>query len=379
MTAGLCASDFQRCQMIGKGNFGLVFKAIYKKTGQTVAIKEIDLEESDDDLTEIQREIDMLRACESPFVIRYEGCVLVGSKLWIVMEYMGAGSVRDLILIRKMPETAIAIVLNQILQGLDFLHRGRKVHRDIKAANILLSNEGDVKLADFGVASSLESRCRAFTFVGTPFWMAPEVITEGGYDEKCDLWSLGITAIEIATGSPPLAELHPQRVLILIPQNAPPQLQGDFSPQFKDFVEKCLIKDPAIRPSARDLLNHPFVKNAKKRDALIQYIDNVRPFRVAMSGDSEEEAEEYEEESVESDWQFDTVMAVRPVTKNNGNEYLEILENSILQISREERFSNVNEPLVKLGGLFVSCNSQNPKFCEDFVQALVSESMKQQV
>ena len=233
-------------EMCIRDSFGIVFKAIYKKTGQTVAIKEIDLEKTSDELTEIQREIDMLRVCKSEYVVSCEGSTLVDSKLWIVMEYMGGGSIRDLIQIRKMPENTIAIVLKQILLALNFLHKGRKIHRDIKAANILLSNDGDIKLADFGVASSLEARTKAYTFVGTPFWMAPEIIAEEGYNEKCDIWSLGITAIEVATGMPPYHELYPQRVLMLIPQNPPPTLQGDFSPQFKDFVSKCLVKDLSL-------------------------------------------------------------------------------------------------------------------------------------
>ena len=135
--------------LIGKGSFGLVYKGIWKKTGEVVAIKEIDLEESADDLIEIQKEIDMLRACESQYVVKYHGCALVNTKLWIVMEYMGGGSVRELLQIEMMSESVIAIVLQQVIHALEFLHKGRKIHRDIKAANILLNRHGDVKLADF--------------------------------------------------------------------------------------------------------------------------------------------------------------------------------------------------------------------------------------
>jgi len=374
---GISVSDYERGSLIGRGSFGVVFKALCKKTGRTVAIKEIDLEQTHDDLTEIQKEIDMLRACESEYVVRYEGCTIVGTKLWIVMEFMGGGSVRELVQIKPMPEGPIAIVMDQVLRALDFLHRGRKVHRDIKAANILLSNDGDVKLADFGVASSLEARNKAFTFVGTPFWMAPEVITETGYDEKCDIWSLGITAIEAATGMPPYSDLHPQRVLMLIPQNPSPLLEGDFSPAFKDFVKQCLIKDPALRPGARDLLNHPFIKGAKRKEVLVQYAERVKPFKVAVEDEEEEDDNEYEEEEEDRNWKFDTVMPAAPTKqmgRSSGGEYLEILEASIFSISREARFAQINDPLLKLGGLFVSCNAQNPKFGEDFVKALMREA-----
>ncbi|KAH0791667.1 serine/threonine-protein kinase 26 [Histomonas meleagridis] len=371
--SGISASDYIRQGVIGRGNFGVVFKAICKKTNEIVAIKEIDLEESDDDLIEIQREIDMLRSCESEYVVHYYGCTLVGTKLWIVMEMMGGGSVRELIQIKVMPEPQIAIVLSQVLHALDFLHRRRKIHRDIKAANILLNNKGDVKLADFGVASSLEARNKAFTFVGTPFWMAPEVIMESGHDEKCDIWSLGITAIEMATGLPPYADMHPQRVLMLIPQNAPPTLEGDFSPQFKDFVSKCLTKDPKLRPSASTLLGHPFIKSAKRKDLIVEYIEQVKPYSSQVNNEEEEYEEEEEEEDQNDFWVFDTVhVESKPKTnQSNTNKYLEALESAILSTSRDQRFAQVNEPLTKLGGLFVLCDSRCPGFAEDFVKALL--------
>lgn len=373
--SGLTAADFDRQRVIGRGNFGSVFKALYKKAAEIVAIKEIDLEQSEDDLIEIQREIDMLRACESQYVVKYYGCVLVNTKLWIIMEYMGGGSVRELIQVKMMTEPQIAVVLQQVLHALDFLHKGRKIHRDIKAANILLNSKGDVKLADFGVASSLEARNKAITFVGTPYWMAPEVIQEDGYDEKCDIWSLGITAIEMATRMPPYSDLHPQRVILLIPQNAPPILEGDFTPVFKDFVKQCLIKDPNLRPSAATLLNHPFIKSTRRKDILIEYLEQVRPFKVGPDSDYEED---YEEETTESDdnrWNFDTIV---PQNKPNNNKkddsrYLALLEKAIYTTSRDSRFTSINQSLVKLNGLFVLCNAQHPHFCEDFIKALVVE------
>ncbi|OHS98334.1 STE family protein kinase [Tritrichomonas foetus] len=375
--SGFNPSDFSKKSVIGRGNFGTVYKSFNKKTGQILAVKEINLEESDDDLTEIQKEIDMLRACESQYVVKYYGCTVVGRHLWIIMEYMGGGSIRELLQIKVMPEQKIAIVLQQVLHALEFLHRGRKIHRDIKAANILLNTDGEVKLADFGVASSLESRNKATTFVGTPFWMAPEVIAENGYDEKCDIWSLGITAIEMAKGLPPYSDFPARKVLMLIPQNEPPSLEGDFSPQFKDFVKQCLIKNPLQRASATQLLQHPFIKNAKRKDLLTEYLNEVKPFAQPFN---EEESYEEEEEEEEDSTQFifDTIAPQpRPSsdgrTSSSAGRFLETLEAAIFYVQREPRYDLINTPLNKIGGLLILCNSTCPTFAEDFVGALIKE------
>jgi Protein kinase domain len=210
----------------------------------------------------------------NPDIVQYYASFMEGSTLWIVMEFLAGGSLKELIdAIGPLSEDAIATVMRALLRGLDYVHKGRKLHRDIKAANILLSSTGEVKLADFGVAGQMTATIRQRnTFVGSPFWMAPEVIQESAYNEKADIWSVGITAIELATGLPPYANEHPYRALFLIPKNDPPTLNGpNVSKTFKSFIDACLRKNPVERSTAELLLAHPFLKRARSasvRDCL---------------------------------------------------------------------------------------------------------------
>ncbi|XP_040843992.1 myosin-IIIa [Ochotona curzoniae] len=274
-------------ETIGKGTYGKVFKVLNKKNGQKAAVKILDPVHDIDE--EIEAEYNILKALsDHPNVVKFYGIYFKkdkvnGDKLWLVLELCSGGSVTDLVkgfLKRgeRMSEPIIAYILHEALMGLQHLHNNKTIHRDVKGNNILLTTEGGVKLVDFGVSAQLTStRHRRNTSVGTPFWMAPEVIAceqqlDTTYDARCDTWSLGITAIELGDGDPPLADLHPMRALFKIPRNPPPKLRQPelWSAEFNDFISKCLIKDYEKRPTVSDLLQHKFIAQIEGKDVMLQ-------------------------------------------------------------------------------------------------------------
>ncbi|GBN64891.1 Serine/threonine-protein kinase 24 [Araneus ventricosus] len=351
---------FTKQEKIGQGGFGEVFKGVNNRTQQTVAIKIIDLEQVLEEIEDIRQEIMVLSQCDSPYVTKYYGSYLKGPKLWIIMEYLGGGSALDLMKATKFEEVHIAIVLKDVLKGLDYLHSERKVHRDIKAANILLSEIGEVKLADFGVAGQLtNTTSKRNSLVGTPFWMAPEVICRSAYDSKADIWSLGITAIELAKGKAPRSDLHPMKVLLLIPKSNPPQLNGNYSKHFREVVEACLNKDPANRPTAKELLKFPFIRKAKKNSYIIDLIEKYKTWKEQDSGFSnfsDSEASDSEESPSNDSWQtwrWDLGTLQTPSTldlkvKNPPaeNDSFDSSKDSALVKSISDQSSNQTSPVV---------------------------------
>jgi serine/threonine protein kinase len=256
-------SLFELVSKIGPGACGTVFKGRNRITGEFVAIKQIVLS-SEDELEQVKQEILILQECHHPNVVQYRGTYKTLDSLWITMEYCSGGSVDAAFNATKRPlkESQIAFIMREVLHGLQYMHAQKKIHRDIKAGNVLIADNGAVRLADFGVSAQLlNTMSRRNTFVGTLYWMAPEAILEKEYDERADVWSLGITALEMAELAPPHMDHHQGRVIFIIPKEPPPQLQERdvWSPRFQNFLARCLVKDPAHRPTAAQLLSDPFI------------------------------------------------------------------------------------------------------------------------
>lgn len=276
------ADDYEVQNKIGQGAFAVVWKAFCPKKGLPVAIKVMELENVTHAFEDIRQEVNVMRLCNHKNVVRCLCSFVHGNQLWLVMQFLDMGSCFHVMNVARrmgrgggMKEDWIAYILRETLHGLQYFHQNGQIHRDIKAGNILLGSDGRVQLADFGVAGWLigygNRRTVTKTFVGTPCWMAPEVMEQvEGYNQRADIWSLGITALELAKGYAPYAHLEPMKVLLKTIEEEPPSLKSyeddkqpdgePFSRTFKEFVRLCLQKNPKQRPNCTTLLNHRFLK-----------------------------------------------------------------------------------------------------------------------
>ncbi|KAL6905201.1 hypothetical protein ACP4OV_002802 [Aristida adscensionis] len=276
--------DYRLLEEVGYGAHAVVYRAVFLPRNEVVAVKCLDLDQLNNNIDEIQREAQIMSLIDHPNVIRAYCSFVVEHSLWVIMPFMTEGSCLHLMKIAYpdgFEEPVIGSILKETLKALEYLHRQGQIHRDVKAGNILIDSAGVVKLGDFGVSACMfdrgdRQRSRN-TFVGTPCWMAPEVLQPGtGYNFKADIWSFGITALELAHGHAPFSKYPPMKVLLMTLQNAPPGLDYDrdrrFSKSFKEMVAMCLVKDQTKRPTAEKLLKHSFFKNAKPPELTMKSI-----------------------------------------------------------------------------------------------------------
>lgn len=371
------AKEYKLCEEIGEGVSASVYRAICIPFNKVVAIKVLDLERCNNDLDGIRREVHTMNLIDHPNVLRAHCSFIAGHDLWVVMPYMAGGSCLHIMKTsypEGFDEPIIATLLRETLKALVYLHAHGHIHRDVKAGNILLDSNGAVKLADFGVSACMfdagdRQRSRN-TFVGTPCWMAPEVMQQlHGYDFKADIWSFGITALELAHGHAPFSKYPPMKVLLMTLQNAPPGLDYErdkrFSKSFKEMVAACLVKDPKKRPSSEKLLKHNFFKHAKSYEFLAKTILDGLPslgerFRVlkakeadlllqnnALYGDKEQLSQQEYIRGI-SAWNFNLEDLKNQAALIQDDDYSSPAQNPDLGLKQKDRLDDHSFPSDKL-------------------------------
>jgi serine/threonine protein kinase len=345
---------FQLLEKLGEGSYGSVHKGLHISSGTIVAIKIVQI---NNEIQSLKKEISILKECRHPNIVGYIGSYIKKGNLWLIMEYCSAGSVADLIKVTKktLDEVQIASVCQAVLRGLEYLHDTKKIHRDIKAGNVLLDHKGVAKLADFGVSAQLANTLsKKDTVIGTPYWMSPEVIARSLYNKKTDIWSLGITAIEMAEGEPPYSHIHPVRAMFVIQKNPARTLTEPhkWSNEFNDFVKKCLTIDPKQRPTSKELLIHSFIRRARGPTLLSELVassmESLERYRSMQTNSESDESDE------ESDSGMNSVVYKGTNNYSSGTmiEYGTMVENSEVNMNtiivKDDKAEKVEKATMKV-------------------------------
>ena len=390
------SSLYKRTEIIGRGKFGVVYKGYNKQTKQVVAIKVLNLDTQDDEVNEVQQEIAFLTELKTvPNVTHYYGSFLNDTRLWIIMDYCAGGSVRTLLKAGVFEERYIGVVVRELLYALSAVHKLGVIHRDLKSANVLITKNGNVQLCDFGVAAKITSNAlKRTTMAGTPYWMAPEVIREGDtYNSKADIWSLGITIYEIATGNPPYCDKESKWAMQLISKSQPPRLEGrEYSASLKECIALCLDENPDERPSADDLMKCKFVrfyKNHTKsilKEVITRYLlwrdrnssrDSV--FLQVDDRDDKLDGADVDQGQVHVKWDFDSLSSREYIIENDidmdqveemgyRDEPSDSYQTLTLQGSRNNTYTTSN-----LGTVTAQASQKQPKEIPKSLQMLFED------
>ncbi|KAJ3689247.1 hypothetical protein LUZ61_018411 [Rhynchospora tenuis] len=383
------AEEYQLLELIGDGATALVHRARCVPFDEIVAIKVVDLEKFNGDLTKFSQEAKTMILIDHPNLLSAHCSFVAGQDLWVVMPFMAGGSCHHIMKCAYplgFTESFIATVLRDTLRGLEYLHQNGHIHRDVKAGNILVDPNLGVKLADFGSSAFLfdsgDSHKTRKTFVGTPSWMAPEVIQQSEYDYKADIWSFGITALELAYGHSPFKSQSPYQILIDTLTREPPSLHNTkekkFSRYFKQVIAMCLLKDPSARPSAHQLLKHYFFKHAKSHnrivtdvlDKLPSLVDRVHSLKdketevVCQMGQlvEQEERSKIEYQKGISNWNFD-INELKAQASQEDNEELSAFLRTLFELDTlHEDGEHTSDAHKENGVVSQNCTNDSPKY-----------------
>ncbi|KAF3987736.1 hypothetical protein FT663_02695 [Candidozyma haemuli var. vulneris] len=353
-------TDYEVHEFIGRGSFGEVFKGIRKDNGKLFAFKVIPMDETEN-LDVIIKEIQFLSKLRSPYITRHHETFLRDTDIWIVLEYCGGGSCADLLrYYGSLEEPVTAYIIRSVLRGLQYLHSEKKVHRDIKSGNILLTENGQVKLGDFGVSGELTyTRTKRNSVVGTPYWMAPEVIqrSTGGYNSKADIWSTGITTIELLCGNPPHYQKAPMKALFEIPKLQAPSLNDDFHHSTRDFVSHCLVKFPDYRPSAARLLHHRFITSCPSEAPLVALLEEKKRNLKGIPTVRRRLPRKPKEDAPAIDWVLTTTS--RDLGEGWRNKYSEMIYEAMTRVWARAINPAAKEGVCRLRDEFVRAETEN--------------------
>lgn len=348
------ALKYQLGAAIGQGSFGKVYKCLHTATQTTYAVKVIPLDDSED-LESLLREIRILSDVRSPYLTRYFETFLMGSDMWVVLEYCGGGSCGDLLRVfKRLGEGAVAFIAERALRGLQYLHSNNLVHRDVKLQNLLITSDGEVKLGDFGVSAEVTfTRTKRKTLVGTPHWIAPEVILGNPYNTRADIWLFGITVYELLCGAPPLADRPPMKALFEIPRLPAPEIK-EGSAELKEFMRCCLNKTPSNRPDCGRLLTLNFVADVLQHE--LRLLLKVRRERLT--------ARRKKEKKDTIKWRFDTEPCPGGA---NAQRVFQALGNMMQRASLDE----TRELVRHIRREIMKADRDHSGFCRAFVEEIV--------